>query len=66
MISKANNKLLFISFFFEYKKYLNALNNNETYFVNHLPNQLDDTCQGFQHLSLLLTDTALFELNRLI
>ena len=36
------------------------------HFVNYLPNQLDNTCQVFQHLSLLLTDTALFELNRLI
>jgi len=36
------------------------------HFVNYLPNQLDNTYQGFQHLSLLLTDTILFELNKLI
>lgn len=59
LISKAENKLLFISFCFEYQKYIEALNNNDSYFISHLPIQLDATCNGFQHLSLLLKDTTL-------
>jgi hypothetical protein len=46
LISKAENKLLFISFCFEYNNYLNALNNNLPYFVTHLPIVLDATCNG--------------------
>jgi DNA-directed RNA polymerase len=46
LISKAEDKLLFISFCFEYNNYLNALKNNSPYFVTHLPIQLDATCNG--------------------
>lgn len=59
LIEKASSKLLFISFCIEYNKYLKALNNNEGYFITHLPIQLDATCNGFQHLSLLLSDINL-------
>ena len=48
-IKKATNPLLFISFCFEYKKYLENPNN----FMTNLPIQLDATCNGIQHLSLL-------------
>ena len=59
LISKADNKLLFIAFCFEYNKYLDAINNNQDKFITHLPIQLDASCNGFQHLSLLLEDTTL-------
>jgi hypothetical protein len=59
IIHKAENKLLFISFCFEYLKYVDALKNNKEYFISCLPIQLDATCNGFQHLSLLLEDTTL-------
>jgi hypothetical protein len=47
LIYKAENKLLFISFCFEYNNYLNALNNNLPYFITHLPIVLDATCNGW-------------------
>lgn len=59
LISKAENKLLFIAFCFEFNKYLDAVNNHEDSFITHLPIQLDASCNGFQHLSLLLEDTTL-------
>lgn len=59
LISEAENKLLFIGFCFEYNKYLEALNSNQNYFITHLPIQLDASCNGFQHLSLLLEETSL-------
>lgn len=46
---KAENKLLFIAFCFEYKKYIEALRNNEDCFKTHFPVQFDATCIGFQH-----------------
>lgn len=57
LISKAENKLLFSAFCIEYNKWIKALNNNEiSYFETHLPIQLDATCNGYQHLSLLIYD----------
>jgi DNA-directed RNA polymerase len=59
LLLKAENKLLFIAFCFEYKNYLLALNKKADFFITHLPIQLDATCNGFQHLSLLLEDVNL-------
>jgi DNA-dependent RNA polymerase len=60
LISKAENKLLFIAFCFEYNRLLNILSNNDiSYFESHLPIQLDATCNGYQHLSLLCLDYKL-------
>lgn len=59
LISQAENKLLFISFCFEYINYLEALNNKQEFFITQLPIQLDATCNGFQHLTLLLNDLEL-------
>lgn len=57
LIEKADNKLLFIAFCIEYNKWLKSYNNIETsYFETHLPIQLDATCNGYQHLSLLISD----------
>jgi DNA-dependent RNA polymerase len=61
LISKAENKLLFIAFCFEFSNYLNSLKNNLAYFITHLPIQLDASCNGFQHLTFLIGDLALSE-----
>jgi DNA-directed RNA polymerase len=50
---------LFIAFCFEYINYKNSLDNNLTYFISHFPIQLDATCNGYQHLSLLTGDEPL-------
>jgi len=59
LISKAENKLLFIAFCFEFNNYLNSLKNECSYFETHLPIQLDASCNGFQHLTLLIRDLSL-------
>nr|QWO71370.1 RNA polymerase [Termitomyces sp. T123] len=59
LLKKAENKILFLSFCFEFKKYIQALNNKESFFVSNLPIQLDASCNGFQHLSLLVDDLSL-------
>lgn len=50
---------MFIAFCFEFKKFEEANSNNEEYFITQLPLQLDASCNGFQHLSLLLNDITL-------
>lgn len=50
---------MFIAFCFEYLKYNNSLLNNDTYYISHFPIQLDATCNGYQHLSLLTGDEPL-------
>jgi hypothetical protein len=62
LINKANKKLLFIAFCFEYRKYIKALKNKEEYFYSNLPIQLDASCNGYQHLSLLTRDKVLADL----
>jgi len=59
LLKKAENKIVFLSFCFEYSKYNQALNNNDLSFNSNLPIQLDASCNGFQHLSLLVDDLAL-------
>lgn len=59
LIREADNKLLFLAFCFEYKKYYEFLSKNCKYFITHLPIQLDATCNGFQHLALLTGDENL-------
>lgn len=62
LLSKANNKCLFLAFCLEYNKYINSLNNEDTYFITHLPIQLDATCNGYQHLALLCRERSLMSL----
>lgn len=59
LISKADSKLLFIAFCFEYLNYHNSLFNMDTFYISHFPIQLDATCNGYQHLSLLIGDEDL-------
>ena len=65
LLSKAKDKLLFLAFCIEYKRYDEFKNNENTYeFHTYLPIQLDATCNGFQHLALLSNEDTLFkELN---
>jgi DNA-directed RNA polymerase len=57
LIQQAENKFLFIAFCFEFNRWVQALHNNEIdYFETYLPIQLDASCNGFQHLSLLSSD----------
>jgi len=59
LIEKADSKLLFIAFCFEYINYHNSLLSNEVSYISYFPIQLDATCNGYQHLSLLTGDEPL-------
>ena len=65
LIKKAKDKFLFTAFCHEYKRWIDCFNNhNVDQFETFLPVQLDATCNGFQHLSLLSLDPSLgIELN---
>ncbi len=54
LLNKAKDKLLFLSFCMEFKRYNDfLLNENTMEFRTYLPIQLDATCNGFQHMALL-------------
>jgi hypothetical protein len=59
LLELAESKLLFISFCFEFRNYFYNKNNENNYWVSHLPIQLDATCNGFQHISMLGLDLDL-------
>ena len=59
LIKEADSKLLFIAFCFEYRNYYLSLESSDTYYISHFPVQLDATCNGYQHLSLLTGDEPL-------
>jgi DNA-directed RNA polymerase len=50
---------LFIAFCFEYNRFIKSLSNEQDDFITYLPIQLDGTCNGYQHLSLLSLDRNL-------
>ena len=50
--AEADKPFQFLAFCFEYDNYLN----NPNSFTNHIPIQLDGTCNGLQHYSALLRD----------
>lgn len=53
---------MFISCCFELKRFILFYYNTDlSVFKSHLPVQLDGTCNGFQHLSLLSEEVELFE-----
>jgi DNA-directed RNA polymerase len=59
LISQAENKLLFVAFCFEFRKYIRALKEGVKYFITNLPIQFDATCNGFQHLTLMIDEVTL-------
>ena len=60
LLSKAKNKFLFIAFALEYIKIHNVIKYEKASFVyTQLPIQLDATCNGYQHLSMLSRDNDL-------
>lgn len=65
LLKKSKEKLLFLAFCMEYKKYIEFLKDtNSSHFYSHLPIQLDATCNGFKHLALLIQ--AYFFLSTLV
>ena len=57
IINKSNNKTCFLSFCFQYARFVEFMNDiNATSFTTYLPIQLDASCNGYQHLSLLTRD----------
>ena len=61
IINKSENKTCFLSFCFEFKRFMEFMKDNETReFYTYLPIQLDATCNGYQHLSLLTRKSNLF------
>lgn len=65
LLKKAKESLLFLAFCIEYKRYDKFINDDTLIeFKTYLPIQLDATCNGFQHLSLLSQESKLYvELN---
>ncbi len=62
IVNKAENKTCFVSFCFEYKRFVEYMSNHESnVFYSYLPIQLDATCNGYQHLSLLTREKNLFD-----
>jgi len=62
IVNKAENKTCFVSFCFEYRRFAEYMSNHESnVFYSYLPIQLDATCNGYQHLSLLTREKNLFD-----
>lgn len=62
LVNKAKEKLLFIAFCIEYKRFNLFLNDeNLIEFSTYLAIQLDATCNGFKHLSLLSQESQLYD-----
>ncbi len=62
IVNKAENKTCFVSFCFEYRRFVEYMSNHESkVFYSYLPIQLDATCNGYQHLSLLTREKNLFD-----
>jgi DNA-directed RNA polymerase len=60
IINKAENKVCFIAFCFEYKRFMEFMRDiDNTKFYTYLPIRLDATCNGYQHLALLTQETKL-------
>lgn len=64
LIKEAESKLLFIAFCFEFNRYLKIFESVKSTlmnpkFITYLPIQLDATCNGFQHISMLALDQEL-------
>ena len=57
IINKSKEKVCFLAFCFEYTRFIEFMSDvNATKFNTYLPIQLDASCNGYQHLSLLTRD----------
>nr|CAA72339.1 RNA polymerase [Pichia kluyveri] len=56
LMRTADNKLLFVKFCLEYRKYMDALNSQQKYYYSNYMVYVDATCNGFQHMALTLKD----------
>jgi DNA-directed RNA polymerase len=65
LLAKASDKLLFLAFCMEFKRFYNFHNNESSMeFETYLPIQLDASCNGFKHIALLSEARDLYaELN---
>ena len=62
IIKNAENKATFVSFCFEYRRFVEFMNDkNAVVFNTYLPIQLDASCNGYQHLTLLTKENVLFD-----
>lgn len=60
IVDQAESKTCFVAFCFEYTRFMNFMSSKEELvFKTYLPIQLDATCNGYQHLSLLTKETKL-------
>ena len=58
----AKDKLLFLAFCMEYKRYYYIIQSEESRkFMSYLPIQLDASCNGLQHIALLSGEKELYE-----
>lgn len=61
IVNKSENKVCFTSFCFEYRRFIEFLSDKESkVFYTYLPIQLDASCNGYQHLTLLTREKKLF------
>lgn len=62
IINKAEIKACFLSFCFEYRRFISFMNDPDvSTFHTYLPIQLDATCNGYQHISLLTRQDKLLK-----
>ena len=62
IVNNAENKTSFVSFCFEYKRFIEFINDkNSVVFYTYLPIQLDASCNGYQHLALLTKEVEIFD-----
>lgn len=61
LIMKSKDKLLFTAFCIEYKRYIEHFRYGSGTLNTYLPIQLDATCNGYQHLNMLINQSKLFD-----
>ena len=62
IVDKAEEKISFISFCFEYKRFMDFIkDNNRSVFYTYLPIRLDASCNCYQHLALLTKENVIYD-----